>query len=393
MGDRYDVGKDAMLQYFLSKIDVRLKSFEAAGLVDGNQEVAAEILSLRKALGGEKADAAAWDEDNAWTQAYRLERLMALIEPSELLPAEIRRRLEEAANTNVTIVGNLRTTADAALLRALDTSNDPPTIRPAEVNSLRLLLLGILEEIHWTNRRTFYARPLLQKATFRLVFVGIIASVFFLLPYLIFYLWALFTDAVPTVYWGILAFWTALTAGLFGAVFSRLLYLQNNGPKISLQELERATSYGSITLRGCVGLCGALIVFFFLQSGYVTGALFPDMKQLNLLPPSPTHAKTEAGQKTAKDSGDGDGSVRTDVASATIPEEPVQAGQAPPTPGTAKPASETGNSAQAGWPLVMPSQALALLAIWCFLAGWSERMVPSILSSTERRLTDAAIKT
>jgi hypothetical protein len=39
---------------------------------------------------------------------------------------------------------------------------------------------------------------------------------------------------------------------------------------------------------------------------------------------------------------------------------------------------------------VLPSQQLALLATWCFLAGFSERLVPSILSSTEQRFDTAS---
>jgi hypothetical protein len=39
---------------------------------------------------------------------------------------------------------------------------------------------------------------------------------------------------------------------------------------------------------------------------------------------------------------------------------------------------------------VMPSKALALLTFWCFLAGFSETLVSSILKSTEQELTDAA---
>ena len=38
----------------------------------------------------------------------------------------------------------------------------------------------------------------------------------------------------------------------------------------------------------------------------------------------------------------------------------------------------------------MPSKSLALLTFWCFLAGFSENLVPGILSGTEQQLRDAA---
>jgi hypothetical protein len=39
----------------------------------------------------------------------------------------------------------------------------------------------------------------------------------------------------------------------------------------------------------------------------------------------------------------------------------------------------------------LPSKSLALLTFWCFLAGFSERLVPGILSGTEKQLGDAAV--
>jgi hypothetical protein len=39
--------------------------------------------------------------------------------------------------------------------------------------------------------------------------------------------------------------------------------------------------------------------------------------------------------------------------------------------------------------IVLPDRALALLVVWSFLAGFSERLVPHILTSTEKKLTAA----
>ena len=85
-------------------------------------------------------------------------------------------------------------------------------------------------------------------------------------------------------------------------------------------------------------MCGALIVYFFLRSGIAAGALFPDFKDLRIE------------------------YILVDV--------------------------EKINAVPMSF--VMPSSALALLTFWSFLAGFSERLVPGILSGTEQRLGDAA---
>jgi hypothetical protein len=40
--------------------------------------------------------------------------------------------------------------------------------------------------------------------------------------------------------------------------------------------------------------------------------------------------------------------------------------------------------------LILPTAHLALLVVWCFVAGFSERLVPSIISSTEEKIGSAA---
>ena len=69
--------------------------------------------------------------------------------------------------------------------------------------------------------------------------------------------------------WSGLPLYACMTAGIFGALFSRLLYLQMNWDALSVGGLKDAREFTSILLRACVGMTGAVIVSFFLQSNVV----------------------------------------------------------------------------------------------------------------------------
>jgi hypothetical protein len=81
-------------------------------------------------------------------------------------------------------------------------------------------------------------------------------------------------------------------------------------------------------------MCGALIVYFFLKSGLVDGALFPKFNQLAM-----ELVLTEGKLHMA---------------------------------------------------FVVPSRDLALLTVWCFVAGFSEALAPSILAGAERQLSGSS---
>lgn len=118
----------------------------------------------------------------------------------------------------------------------------------------------------------------------------------------------------------------ALASGFFGATFSMLLQTQRRTSEGTLDDLSSASSWRTLFVRGSVGLGAAAILYFFFRSGLLEGNLWPDLSGLGF------DALRSAGS---------DGLV--------------------------------------------PNQNWCLLVIWCFLGGFSETLVPNILSKTEQK--------
>jgi hypothetical protein len=329
--------EDAMLGFFLSALEVRALQIGPTVAADPARAAAfGEFQSAFSTFATHFGNSEAPANHAAWAEAYRLERLLALAMPPSSLLMEIKRQTAEAIEESIPSASRLVTATEAALPSAVDTSSLPPSVRPGGEPVLRLLLLQILEELHWNAQRKFYARPIQKSATYRIVWLGVVAFGLFLLPYGIIYLDIYLWGHKPALEnWSFLPLYTALTAGLFGASFSRLLYLQQNWNSFTLGAIMDAKDYTSILLRGCVGMTGAVVVYFFLQSGAMSGALFPEFKKIGF-------------EQMFYPEG------------AAAPVRPIS--------------------------LFFPNSALALLVVWCFLAGFSERLVPSILESTESSL-------
>jgi hypothetical protein len=207
---------------------------------------------------------------------------------------------------------------------------------PVDDAVLRNLLLRVMEALHWYAKRKHLTRPVRKQATKSVLFCVIVTFVLVILPYF----W-INIDYVPEnaslnwKWWSLFALYTALTAGLMGAFFSRLVNLQRNGEVMSLEEAYLHREFSYTMLRAGVGMCGALVVYFFLKSGLVDGALFPKFNQLAM-----------------------------DLVE--VPEGKLHMA------------------------FVVPSRDLALLTVWCFVAGFSEALVPSILAGAERQLSGSS---
>ena len=126
----------------------------------------------------------------------------------------------------------------------------------------------------------------------------------------------------------------AVLAGCWGASFSMLSSLRDRLDASDLDALKVLRARWVLVSRVLIGAGGACILYFFFVSGLVSGAAFPDLK----------------------------GARAVQIASAQ------QATSSPPPTNS------------------QPLEAFALLVVWCFLAGFSERLIPGLLAKTEGKL-------
>jgi len=340
--------EDEMLDLFLSMLDVRARSIEC-GVVqnDFSKSVLLDVKSGISKLHTVGAGAPGFSNSAAWNEAYRLERLLALIEPSETLSLDLDRRLNEAVANKLPSIERLRLDVTAAKSGAYDNSKQPPALNPGGDSQLRSAMINLLEEIHWDDQRKFYATPILKTAVHRIVMLDLLAFVAVVIPYAWIFLRSFQRHIDLSIFWAALPLYTVITAGAFGAYFSRLIAILQNGDSLSIRGLQTMKMWSSLFLRGAVGMCGAVVVFFFLRSGLVGGGLFPDFTKFGF-----DYQEYSAFFAQSK--------PPTDIPTAAIMN------------------------------TIEPSQSLALLAMWSFIAGFSERLVPTILSKTEESFSNAA---
>jgi hypothetical protein len=324
-----------MLQLYRANLDVRLRGIDESSLQTETQK---QIYAAATALLRDSAD----DNATEWDDVYKAERLIVLLLSGQELRYEIGARLQDVAAEKISQAERLR--------REYETLVPPPAdsgASPADDGVLRLFLMRIMELLHSIAKKKLLIRPIRKQATRNILILVMIAFVLVIFPYL--YLVVDYdttkvgVDRIRTV-WSLFALYTALMSGLLGAFFSRLISLNSQWSTTDLDEVFLHREFAYTLLRAGVGMCGALIVYFFLQSGIIEGKLFPEFDKLAI--------------------------------------------RFVEIPGPA--AQSSGEMPAVQMALTVPSMDLALLIIWCFLAGFSERLVPSILLNTERQFTTAA---
>jgi len=325
-----DAASFQMLSLARTNLGVRLRAIDETSLTsDCQKKIYATVAEMLKAPSEPSATAQTFE----WDEIYKAESLIALLYSGEQLRRETDARLQDLATVDQAGADNLRRNNQDLLKQPSDGSN------PGLDDSFRAFLLRILEVVHWNAKKKYLARPLGAQATNRILVCVLTSLVLLLAPYG--FLISDYATADGSVHkvWSLFALYTALTAGLLGAFSSRLYDIQRQWGDMNLDEVSLQREWTYTLLRAGVGVCGALIVYIFLRSGIAEGALFPKFDEI----------KIELVNVASNDK-------ETAVTMA----------------------------------FAMPSKALALLTFWCFLAGISETLVPSILKSTEQELTDAA---
>jgi hypothetical protein len=266
-----------------------------------------------------------------WSDAYQIEQLLVDLFDERHLEVELQSRLLECES-------NLRPGLAAHYVKVAATLKEPA--------ERRALLARLVNDLQWRYtvnevRRT-YSKDI-TRITALIFIVGIAAFAAAVLWIAVFGKSLLATsDAAHLLLAGL--------AGAWGAGFSMLASLKTRMDAADLNDLKLLRSKWILWSRPLIGVGAACILYFFLVSGLLGGAAFPTLQ---------TDQATSAASQNP--------SARTSgpVTSEGVAQTPTGASSVPQ----------------------ISRRDLALLIVWCFIAGFSERMVPALLAKTETRVS------
>ena len=309
------------------------------------------------------------DAPLTWTRLYQIERLLVYIRPRSRLENETDRRVAEMQRHNLASASKYRAqldkvgSASAAAREAADkaaaaaasppqgaTEPDKEKLKADLVaasafvdqvesnadNSRRAILASALDDLQWFYQQRILKRKALWASAKKLLVFGVICVLIVSLPFIAFVLGKV-TNTTKLLNlikefpnYGL---FTAMSFGLLGAFFSRLISLQFSSD-MTVEEAENRYGFKSLAIRAGVGMCGAVIIYFLLGTNLLGQTAKPDFTKLEyqVLP------------------------VVTMLSA-----DPIS--------------------------VLLPSPDWCLLIIWSFLAGFSERLVPDTLSRAEGQLS------
>jgi hypothetical protein len=321
---------------------VTLRAYFAEIRKDGDGQI-----RNREAFNRVKALLEPADGNQNWTNAYEVEQLLVHLFDDDTVATELTVRTLEARSV-------LHTDLAAMYDAHAHEIDNPPAGQATDpaIAALRrrALLARLVNDLQWRYIVNEATRRYSKAITRRTAILSVFALMIFVAAVV------LIVMRTTTFYFGDLRLLgVAALAGTWGATFSMLATLKSrlDGSKFDDLKLMRALSV--LLSRAAIGAGAASILFFFLLSGLLGGSAFPSLAR----------ARDDAGR----------------VTTSAAPADSSAAQSSPPT------AAGT-NAGRTQEPL--PATELALLIVWCFIAGFSEQLIPSLLASTEARATSPA---
>lgn len=279
-----------------------------------------------------------------WRDAFEAEQLICFVQTGPLVNEEIRGRLTEAESKSVA------GTADRAQ-RFRELLSQSPA---ADDGTKQAFLFGLVVDLQRLAQKSYQVRQMRLGAVRFVMILAIFAIALIAVPLFIYIVYSFsangqktwiadFVKAIPNY-----GLFSAVSFGILGALFGRFILLQNSEMAVPIDEAAAYYSRRYFLLRVFIGMVGAIIVYFFLGSGLIEGAIVPDIRAL------------------------------TFIASRGLPAPDGIAGEFFTSLGTSS------NVA------MVPGKDYALLVVWSFLAGFSERLVPNLLNDTAGRIESAS---
>ena len=278
-----------------------------------------------------------------WTNAYEIEQLLVQLFEDDTLATELSIRTLEAHSV---LRPELAAVYDAHV-REVENLPDTPqgNERTAIVSERRRTLLArLVNDLQWRYIVNEATRRYSKVITRRTAFLSVGALVAFTaLVALIYYRPFVFA------YGDLRLLGVAGLAGAWGATFSMLASLKGRLDASKFDDLKLMRNGSVLVSRALIGAGAASILFFFLLSGLLGGSAFPTLTQ-----PSPAIGETRSPEP--------------------------QTSQVESTPAPAPDRD-------------LPMRDLALLVVWCFIAGFSEQLIPGLLATTEARANGSRAST
>lgn len=213
-------------------------------------------------------------QTDRWRAVQLIEQLMAEVLPAAQLLAEGERRLFEATALHVVSAENIGARRKAAVAAT-----------PPDIDGARAIYVTLLDDLHWFySKRSLdrmmrfdIARPMLTRAagTFLLCvapFLALLVARYFGVDP-----WAKIPGEFRT---GLTGGYTAVSFGMLGALFSRLLSFQSRYAQLDYDAAQNAFVGRMMNLRQIVGAVGALVLYFAVYGGLIGGNLFPNIGEI-----------------------------------------------------------------------------------------------------------------